>query len=183
MSYLVGAESVPSRIIQGRDLSAALGQARRRSIIRSITHAPDQTVARPRLLQGSSRSRRSQHRHSAQAHDFHSLSRACRPSRNQLRKPSSAASQESETYRGQPSSGGSPKLQIMLVASPRFEPAQLATLPKPTFHAENRWSTSNCPLAAVNNDNRRAVIPTPRHRAATWWAQLVGAPRLHPHEH
>jgi len=33
----------------------------------------------------NSRSRRSQHRHSAQSHDFHSLSRACRPSRNQLR--------------------------------------------------------------------------------------------------
>ena len=49
---LVGAESVPPHITQGRELSPALGQARRRSIIRSITHAPDQTVARPRLLHG-----------------------------------------------------------------------------------------------------------------------------------
>ena len=49
---LVGAESVPRRISQGRELSPAPARTRRRSIIRSITHAPDQTVARPRLLHG-----------------------------------------------------------------------------------------------------------------------------------
>ena len=48
---LVGAESVPRRINQGRELSP-VARTRRRSIIRSITHAPDQTVARPRLLHG-----------------------------------------------------------------------------------------------------------------------------------
>ena len=59
---LVGAESVPRRISQGRELSSALSEARRRSIIRSITHAPDQTVARPQLLHWLIRSRRSQPR-------------------------------------------------------------------------------------------------------------------------
>ncbi len=46
------AESVPRRITQGRELSWSSQEHQRRSIIRSITHAPGQTVARPRLLHG-----------------------------------------------------------------------------------------------------------------------------------
>ena len=49
-SLLGRAESVPRRISQGRGLSSVPCGTRRRPIIRSITHAPDQTVARPRRL-------------------------------------------------------------------------------------------------------------------------------------
>ena len=49
-SLLGRAESVPRRISQGRGLSSVPSGAQRRPIIRSITHAPDQTVARPRRL-------------------------------------------------------------------------------------------------------------------------------------
>jgi len=89
-----GAESVPHRISQGRRLSS-VARTQRRPIIRSITHAPDHTVARPRLLHGSSRSRRSRHRILSNPNDFHFFSRASRPSPTQLRKSSSGASQPS----------------------------------------------------------------------------------------
>jgi hypothetical protein len=58
-ALLEGAESVPRRISQGRELSMRSPTAPRRSIIRSITHAPDQTVARPHWLHWLVRSRRS----------------------------------------------------------------------------------------------------------------------------
>jgi hypothetical protein len=91
-TLLVGAESVPSHITQGRELSLALGQAAT-TLNYSFNHArsgsnscsaslapwlisisplPAAILTNPR---------------------FHSLSRASRPSRNQLRKSSSAASQ------------------------------------------------------------------------------------------
>jgi hypothetical protein len=68
-----GAESVPRGISQGRRLSLA-AWSQRRTIIRSITHAPDHTVARLRLLHGSSRSRRSRHRILSNPNDFHFFS-------------------------------------------------------------------------------------------------------------
>jgi hypothetical protein len=49
-SLLGRAESVPRRINQGRGLSSVPCGTRRRPMIRSITHAPDQTGARPRRL-------------------------------------------------------------------------------------------------------------------------------------
>jgi hypothetical protein len=45
-------------------------EPQRRSIIRSITHAPDQTVARPRRLHWLGRSRRSTRRHCAGCYGF-----------------------------------------------------------------------------------------------------------------
>jgi hypothetical protein len=54
---------------QSGSQAIAGASTRRRSIIRSITHAPGQTVARPHWLHGQSRPRRS-HRHSAQAKIF-----------------------------------------------------------------------------------------------------------------
>jgi len=78
---------VPCRISQGRRLSSAT-KTQRRPIIRSITHAPDHTVARLRLLHGSSRCRRSRHRILSNPNDFHFFSRASRPSPTQVRKPS-----------------------------------------------------------------------------------------------
>ena len=50
---------MPRRISQGRELSRGHREPTRRSIIRSITHAPDHTVARPQRLHWLVRSRRS----------------------------------------------------------------------------------------------------------------------------
>jgi transposase len=92
-------------------------KAPRRSIIRSIPHAPDQTVARPRWLHWLVRSRRSHRDYCAHA-DFHCVS-AAGGRLEQLRKSFSAASQEGAAYPWRISSRRSPELQIMLVAGPR----------------------------------------------------------------
>ena len=86
-----GAETVPRRISQSRRLSS-VARTQRRPIIRSITHAPDHTVARPRLLHGSSRSRRSRHPILSNPNDFHFFSWASRPSPTRFRKSSQTPS-------------------------------------------------------------------------------------------
>src|SRR4029453_15426856 len=72
-------------------------RTRRRSIIRSITHAPDQTVARPRFAPWLISTPPHPARPFCPTDDFHALSRASGPSCNQLRIPSLTPSQLSSS--------------------------------------------------------------------------------------
>jgi hypothetical protein len=77
---------VPRRISQGRELSWNSREPTRRSIIRSITHAPDQTVARPQRLHWLDSISPLQRSPLSPRPDFHCLSRAAGPGQPQLRK-------------------------------------------------------------------------------------------------
>jgi hypothetical protein len=67
------------------------------------------------------------------------------------------------------SSCWAPKLQIMLVASPRFELAELAIALDPTLHAENPRQCN----ATASSDSGSGGPGSPRSSGGrTWWAHF-----------